>query len=164
MSRLLGFLFGGSMSALRFLRATALVGLMALAVVVSACDETPTSPSDQPFTVTDIKAGTGAIALNGSLLAVHYIGWLYDPARTDGKGGVFDTSRNGSPFVFTLGADEVIEGWDQGLVGMSVGGIRRLIIPPSMAYGAPRSGPLPPYSSLIFEIELLGIGEEPAEE
>jgi FKBP-type peptidyl-prolyl cis-trans isomerase len=114
--------------------------------------------------VTDIKAGTGAIALNGDLLAVHYIGWLYDPVRTDGKGGVFDTSRSGSPFVFTLGAGEVIPGWDQGLVGISVGAVRRLVIPPNLAYDATRTGVIPQYSTLIFEIELLAIGEEPVEE
>ena len=63
------------------------------------------------------QAGTGAIALSGDLLAVHYIGWLYDPLRIERKGGVFDTSRNGSPFVFTLGAEEVIPGWESGWSG-----------------------------------------------
>ena len=142
----------------------AAVALIALAAGASSCGETPTSPSDQPFTVTDVKAGSGAIAVNGSLLAVHYIGWLYNPGVTDGKGGVFDTSRTGTPFVFTLGNNEVITGWDQGLVGMAVGGVRRLVIPPNLAYGAERSGPIPPYSTLIFEVELLGIGQEVTDE
>ena len=103
------------------IRQLTIVSGLVLAAVASGCSSYSTSPSDQPFSVADLKAGTGAIALRGDLLAVHYIGWLYDPARTDGKGGVFDTSRNGSPFIFTLGADEVIPGWEQGMVGMSVG-------------------------------------------
>jgi FKBP-type peptidyl-prolyl cis-trans isomerase FkpA len=148
----------------RIRQLTFVSGLVVLTAVVSSCDSTPTSPTDQPFTVTDIKAGTGAIALNGDLLAVHYIGWMYDPLRTDSKGGVFDTSRSGSAFVFTLGAGDVIPGWDQGMVGMSVGGVRRLVIPPNLAYGNSRTGPIPQYATLIFEIELLGIGEEPAAE
>ena len=140
------------------------LGILVCSVVVSSCDSTPTSPIDQPFSISELKPGTGAIALNGDLLAVHYIGWLYDPARLDNKGGVFDTSRNGAPFVFTLGNREVIDGWDLGLVGMSVGSTRRLIVPPNLAYGSSRNGPLPPYSTLIFEIELLGIGAAPAPE
>ena len=147
------------------IRQLTVVTLIALTAVASSCDSGPTSPSDQPFTVTDVKPGTGAIALNGDLLLVHYIGWLYDPARADGKGGVFDTSRSASgaaPFVFTLGGGEVIPGWELGMVGMSVGGVRRLVIPPNLAYGDSRNGPVPQYSTLIFEIELLGIGEEPA--
>jgi FKBP-type peptidyl-prolyl cis-trans isomerase FkpA len=143
---------------------TVLVGVAALSALVSSCETTPTSPSDQPFTVSDLRTGTGALAVNGDLLAVHYIGWLYDPARNDGKGGVFDTSRNGTPFVFTLGANSVIPGWDQGLVGMRVGGLRRLTVPPNLAYGGERNGPIPQYATLIFEIELLGIGQEPAPE
>jgi len=142
----------------------AIFGLLVLVAASSGCEETPTSPSDQPLTVTDIRPGTGAIALNGNLLSVHYVGWLYDPSRTDGKGGVFDTTRSGTPFTFTLGAEDVIPGWDQGLVGMSVGGLRRLVIPPKLAYGESRVGPIPPYSTLVFEIELLGIGQEPAAE
>lgn len=138
-------------------------GLIALTVFASSCSSDPTSPSDQTLTVTDVRAGTGALAVNGDLLAVHYIGWLYDPDRADGKGGVFDTSRGGTPFVFTLGAREVIDGWDQGMVGMRVGGVRRLLLPPSLAYGSSRAGPIPPYSSLIFEIELMGIGVTPTE-
>jgi FKBP-type peptidyl-prolyl cis-trans isomerase len=140
------------------------LGLLVVSGAVSSCDSTPTSPIDQPFSITEIRPGTGAIALTGDLLAVHYVGWLYDPARLDNKGGVFDTSRNGSPFVMTLGANEVIPGWEAGLVGMSVGSVRRLIIPPNLAYGSSRAGPIPPYSTLIFEIELVAIGEEPAPE
>src|SRR5262245_44421121 len=152
------------MSRVRLRQLAVLLGVLVLSGNVSSCDSTPTSPIDQPFPISELKSGTGAIALNGDLLAVHYIGWLYDPARLDNKGGVFDTSRNGAPFVFTLGSEEVIPGWDLGLVGMSVGGIRRLIIPPNLGYGSERNGPLPPYSTLIFEIELLGIGEEPVSE
>jgi FKBP-type peptidyl-prolyl cis-trans isomerase len=152
------------MNHVRLRQLAVLIGGLVLTGIVSSCDSTPTSPIDQPFSITELKPGTGAIALSGDLLSVHYIGWLYDPIRLDNKGGVFDTSRNGAPFVFTLGAEEVIPGWDAGLVGMSVGSIRRLIVPPNLAYGSSRNGPLPPYSTLIFEIELLGIGQEPTPE
>jgi FKBP-type peptidyl-prolyl cis-trans isomerase len=152
------------MNRVRLRQLPVLIGVLVLSGVVSSCDSTPTSPIDQPFSITEVRPGAGAIALNGDLLAVHYIGWLYDPIRLDNKGGVFDTSRNGAPFVFTLGANEVIPGWEAGLVGMSVGSVRRLTIPPNLAYGSERAGPIPPYSTLIFEVELLAIGVEPVPE
>ena len=143
---------------------TSLSGLIVLTAAISSCDAISTSPSDLPFSAIDIRPGTGALALKDDLLSVHYIGWLYDPTRIDGKGGVFDTSRGGTPFVFTLGAGEVIPGWDLGMAGMSVGGLRRLVIPHELAYGTSRAGPIPQYSTLIFEIELLAIGVEPVPE
>jgi FKBP-type peptidyl-prolyl cis-trans isomerase FkpA len=123
---------------------------------LAGCDDTPTSPTG-PFQTTDLRVGTGATAVPGRVVAVHYIGWLYDASISDQKGAVFDTSRDGAPFAFTLGAGEVIEGWDRGVQGMSVGGLRRLVIPPSLGYGDTRAGPIPPYSTLIFEIELIAV-------
>ena len=129
-----------------------------LAVAVSGCTETPTSPSNvAPFTVTDLRVGTGADAVSGKTLTVNYTGWLYNTSRTDNKGAIFDTSVGGDPFAFLLGVGGVIQGWDQGLTGMRVGGVRRLVIPPSLAYGAARNGVIPPNATLLFEVELLEV-------
>lgn len=131
--------------------------LLALAVV--ACEQTPTSPSNNaPFSTTDLREGTGDGATSGQLLTVHYTGWFYDAAKSDQKGPQFDSSVGGTAFTFTLGASEVISGWDTGMAGMRVGGIRRLVVPPSLAYGSTRNGSIPPNATLLFEIELIQIG------
>lgn len=111
------------------------------------------------FTKTDVKVGEGAEAKSGQTVSVHYTGWLYDPAATDTHGKKFDSSRDrGSPFDFPLGASRVIKGWDQGVVGMKVGGQRTLLIPSDMAYGSRGAGgAIPPNATLIFDVELLGI-------
>ena len=102
--------------------------------------------------VEDLQAGTGAAAKAGDIVEVHYTGWL-----TDGK--KFDSSHDRKqPFSFKLGAGRVIEGWDQGVAGMKVGGKRKLHIPPAMGYGAQGAGGvIPPNADLIFEVELLKI-------
>ncbi len=101
---------------------------------------------------TDIQVGTGAEATEGKTVTVHYTGTL-----TDGK--KFDSSLDrGQPFSFQLGANEVIKGWDQGVTGMKVGGKRKLVIPPELAYGeASPSADIPANSTLVFEIELLDV-------
>ena len=98
-------------------------------------------------------AGNGAVAAAGQKVKVHYTGWL-----TDGK--KFDSSVDrGDPFAFVLGKGQVIQGWDQGVVGMKVGGKRRLTIPPELAYGSKGfPGAIPPNATLVFEVELLGVG------
>ncbi len=105
------------------------------------------------LTASDEVVGTGAEAKAGDTVSVLYTGMLPD-------GSVFDASvRHGNePFTFTLGAGSVIPGWDQGLVGMKEGGKRRLIIPPAMAYGDKDLGVIPPNSTLIFDVELLKVG------
>jgi FKBP-type peptidyl-prolyl cis-trans isomerase FkpA len=129
-----------------------------LAAAAAGCGSSPTTPSSSaPFSQTDVRAGTGTDAVAGKVLTVHYTGWLYDASKTNGKGLQFETSVGGTPFSFTLGFGQVIPGWDQGLPGMKVGGLRRLVIPPSLAYGAVRNGPIPPYASLVFEIELTDV-------
>ena len=92
-------------------------------------------------------------------VVVHYTGWLYDPSKADGRGKKFDSSLDrGSPFSFPLGAGRVIQGWDQGVAGMKVGGKRTLIIPPEMGYGARGAGgAIPPNAALLFEVELLEV-------
>jgi FKBP-type peptidyl-prolyl cis-trans isomerase len=103
--------------------------------------------------IEDIKVGDGAEAVAGQNVTVHYVGTL-----TDGK--KFDSSRDrGQGFAFKLGAGQVIKGWDQGVAGMKVGGLRKLTIPPELAYGDRGfPGAIPPRSTLIFEVELLKAG------
>jgi FKBP-type peptidyl-prolyl cis-trans isomerase FkpA len=108
---------------------------------------------------TDIKQGTGAEALSGKPVLVHYTGWLYDSAAPEGKGSKFDSSRDrGVPFGFFLGSGKVIKGWDEGVVGMKVGGQRRLVIPPQLGYGERGAGGvIPPNATLIFDVELVEV-------
>ncbi len=109
-----------------------------------------------PVAVTDLQSedlvvGTGEEAAAGKRLSMHYVGTLMNGAK-------FDSSRDrGVPFEFTLGAGEVIKGWDQGIAGMKVGGKRKLVIPASLAYGAGTVGAIPPNSTLVFEVELLEV-------
>ena len=127
-------------------------GFLLLAVCAAGCTGEATTPSESPaFSKTDLIVGTGAAAANGNTLTVNYTGWLYDPTHTDFKGLQFDSSN---AFSFVLGNGSVIAGWDQGLVGMNAGGLRRLIIPPSLAYGGSRSGKIPPNAALVFDIAL----------
>jgi len=133
---------------------------LTLLVLTSACgSSSPTSASSTPgYSHTDVRLGTGAEVANGNLLTVVYTGWLYDPTKVDGKGLQFETSRGQDPaFSFTIGTGQVIAGWDQGLIGMKAFGLRRLVLPPSLAYGSGRNGPIPPNSTLVFDIELLSV-------
>jgi FKBP-type peptidyl-prolyl cis-trans isomerase FkpA len=128
--------------------------LLALATV--SCTQTPASPTTTPaFSQTDLTVGTGATAAGGASLTVDYTGWLYDPTKTDSKGLQFDSSIGKSPLSFTLGAGQVIQGWEVGVAGMREGGVRRLVIPPSLAYGDTRKGIVPPNGTLVFDISLL---------
>jgi len=116
--------------------------------------ETPEAPAAGDVTelvIEDIKVGTGAEAVAGSNVTVHYTGWLTD-------GTEFDSSVGGEPFQFPLGAGRVIPGWDQGVAGMKVGGQRRLTIPPALGYGAAGAGGvIPPNATLVFEVELISV-------
>ena len=95
----------------------------------------------------------------GQRAVVQYTGWLYETSAPDKKGREFDSSRHGGePFRFALGAGKVIKGWDQGVVGMKIGGRRRLTIPADLAYGDKGAGSvIPPGATLVFEVELVGI-------
>lgn len=104
--------------------------------------------------IQDIVVGTGAKATQGDAVAVHYVGTLTNGTK-------FDSSRDrGQPFVFVLGAGNVIQGWEIGVPGMKVGGKRKLIIPPQLAYGERGAGDMiPPNATLVFEVELLEVGQ-----
>ncbi|KPF62677.1 peptidylprolyl isomerase [alpha proteobacterium AAP81b] len=106
--------------------------------------------------VIDDKVGTGVEAFPGKLVVVHYTGWLFE---NGGKGKQFDSSRTrNEPFDFPLGAGQVIQGWDEGVAGMKVGGKRTLIIPAQAGYGDNGAGAdIPPGATLIFEIELIDV-------
>jgi FKBP-type peptidyl-prolyl cis-trans isomerase FkpA len=133
--------------------------LAALALVAGCGSDSPTTPilPTAPFSITDLVVGTGAEATAGRTLTVHYTLWIYDPARPDDKGTQIETSVGGSPFSFVLGTGNVIQGWHQGFPGMRVGGQRRLILPPNLAYGSTGNGPIPPNATLVFDVELLAV-------
>jgi FKBP-type peptidyl-prolyl cis-trans isomerase FkpA len=113
--------------------------------------------------IEELAVGQGAEATPGSKVTVHYTGWLYDHAAPGHKGTQFDSSRKDNrPFSFTLGAGQVISGWDQGVTGMRVGGQRRLVIPSSLAYGdSGAGGVIPPKATLVFDVELLDVQAPP---
>ena len=107
----------------------------------------------------DVQGGSGAEAVSGRTVTVHYTGWLYNESSADSKGTKFDSSRDrNEPFSFRLGGGEVIRGWDEGVAGMKVGGRRTLTIPPAMGYGARGAGGvIPPNATLVFDVELLDV-------
>jgi FKBP-type peptidyl-prolyl cis-trans isomerase FkpA len=146
----------------------ALASLITIAATGIALDALAEQPANAPVAptpeaavlVTDLVAGIGEEALPGMIVIVHYTGWLFDAAAKDQRGRKFDSSRDrGQPFSFPLGGGRVIRGWEQGVPGMKVGGTRRLVIPPALAYG-PRgagNGVIPPDATLLFEVELLAV-------
>ena len=112
---------------------------------------TTTTPSG--LIIDEVVVGEGAQAAAGQQVKVHYTGWLTNGTK-------FDSSKDrNDPFVFPLGAGRVIKGWDEGVQGMKVGGKRKLTIPPALGYGARGAGgAIPPNATLVFEVELLGVG------
>jgi FKBP-type peptidyl-prolyl cis-trans isomerase FkpA len=109
--------------------------------------------------IVELKQGTGTEAVSGKAVIVHYTGWLYDSAVADGHGAKFDSSLDRNiPFGFFLGSGKVIKGWDEGIVGMKVGGKRTLVIPPHKAYGERGAGGvIPPNATLLFDVELIEV-------
>lgn len=147
------------------LRPRAALACVALFMGVAACaPKAPPSSANagsvDRLQVVDQVVGTGAVAMAGATVAVHYTGWLYDRSRPEQKGTQFDSSRGGAPFQFELGAGQVIPGWDQGVSGMKVGGKRRLVIPAALAYGdSGAGGVIPPGATLVFDVELVDTGK-----
>ena len=136
----------------------AALALLGASAFVAGCDEsTPTASTPAaPYSQTDVRVGSGAEAMNGRRVAVHYTGWIFDPRQPEQKGRQFDSSVGGEPYNFVLGSRTVIQGFEQGVPGMRVGGLRRLVLPPDMAYGSSGvGGVIPPYATLVFDVELV---------
>lgn len=137
-------------------RSARLAALLAVVATVSACsgDKNPTAPSaNVPFSVTDIRVGTGAEATAGRTATVAYAGWLYSTSAPENKGNQFDAGV----FSFTVGSG-VIPGFSQGVTGMRAGGQRRVVIPPELGYGSGGSPPaIPGNATLVFDIELRSV-------
>lgn len=132
------------------------LGAVALALAAGSCSkDNPTAPSaNVPFSTVDVRVGTGAEATAGRGATVNYSGYLYSATATENKGTPFDAGS----FSFTVGSG-VIPGFSQGVQGMRVGGIRRIIIPPNLGYGnSPPSGSgIPANATLVFQVELLAV-------
>jgi FKBP-type peptidyl-prolyl cis-trans isomerase FkpA len=152
--------FGGTLDAMiAVLRPARLALVLILAATVTGCDfgktssASPTAPdqSNVPYSQTDLTVGTGATASAGTTATVAYGAWLYSDTTADHKGTQVDSSQ----FSFQLGANQVIKGFDQGVAGMKEGGTRRLIVPPSLAYGAQGYQTIPPNAALVFDIALI---------
>jgi len=138
-------------------RALSIGFLSSLIAISAACDfghAAPTVPdqSNVAFSTTDLTVGTGTVAATGSSANVTYSVWLYSDTAQDHKG----TQLQGGTFSFVLGANQVIKGFDQAVAGMAVGGTRRAIVPPALAYGSTGSsdGAIPPNAAMVFEIQL----------
>ena len=139
--------------------------LLSTTLSLAACggDSAPSTPTPPPPTgpatlqIADLAVGSGQEASGSMSVSTHYTVWLYDPAGTDSKGRrVQSSTDSGNPFAFRLGTNAVIPGFEQGVIGMRVGGKRRLIVPPGLAYGSAGAGSIPGNSWLVFEIDLLG--------
>jgi FKBP-type peptidyl-prolyl cis-trans isomerase FkpA len=140
----------------------ALLALVTSLLLAACSDSNPASPTilpGAPYSQTDLIVGTGAAAVSGSRASVFYTLWIYDPSKTENKGTQVQTNVGATPLTFTVGAGAVIPGFDRGVQGMQVGGRRRVIIPPDLAYGSTGSsdGGIPPYATLVFDVDLAGI-------
>jgi FKBP-type peptidyl-prolyl cis-trans isomerase FkpA len=150
-------------------RLFALMLALALPIMAAGCSDGPTTVENTEFAASlgidldamtrtnsglyyqDLTVGTGAVAQAGTRVSVYYRGWLPNGLK-------FDERTSGTPFSFPLGQGYVIAGWDEGVAGMKVGGKRKLVIPPSLGYGSRSQGAIPANSVLVFEVDLLGVG------
>jgi FKBP-type peptidyl-prolyl cis-trans isomerase FkpA len=143
----------------------ALVLVSATAYAQTPATTAPAATAAKPaiaptkLTIVDRKLGEGPAAAANEPVLVHYTGYLFDPSAPLNKGAKFDSSLDRpAPLGFIIGAGRVIKGWDEGITGMKVGGQRTLVIPPDKAYGEKGAGALiPPNSTLVFDVELMGI-------
>jgi FKBP-type peptidyl-prolyl cis-trans isomerase FkpA len=136
--------------------------LVLLLLLVAGCksSNSPTAPTDPsvglnvPFGITDLVVGTGAEAVNGRNVTLQYTLWLYHPTAAENKGRQVQSGT----YSFVLGTGNAIQGWHQGIPGMRVGGRRRLVIPPNLAYGATGAPPdIPGNATILFEVTLLSV-------
>ena len=136
-----------------------LLSLIVSLILLASCGGGTEGTSVTQLIMQDGRVGAGAEAVGGLSVTVHYTGWLYDESQPENKGAKFDSSRDcNEPFSFTLGGGQVIQGWDEGVAGMKVGGQRTLTIPSAMGYGARGAGGMiPPNAALLFDVELLDV-------
>ncbi|QBE63668.1 FKBP-type peptidyl-prolyl cis-trans isomerase [Pseudoduganella lutea] len=138
-----------------------IIATLSCALFLTACggndDDAPVVTPPGAVTKLDLAVGTGIEAVAGDSVTMAYTGWLYDETKAENKGTQFDQRTAANPLTFQLGKGTVIPGWDQGVVGMRVGGKRRLVIPPALGYGAVANGPIPANSTLVFDVEMLAI-------
>ena len=126
----------------------------AVVLDVQLIDVQPLTTDSAPFSITDLRVGTGEVIANGTTASLNFGGWLYDTSQPDNKGFVFDVGG----FSLTVGTGQVLQGFDEGLVGMRVGGERRLVLPPDKAYGSGTPSLLiPPNATLVFDVTLLSV-------
>jgi FKBP-type peptidyl-prolyl cis-trans isomerase len=145
---------------MRVVKLVCSVTLLAASVACGSDTAPVPTPLDVPFSTTDIVVGTGTEAVVGKTVRVYYTGWVYSTGATDNKGSQFDSNTAGPGITFPpIGSGQAIKGWDQGIVGMRVGGKRRIVIPPDLAYGLnpPAGSSIPVNATLIFEVELLSV-------
>ena len=138
----------------------AFVALLTLSACGGGDSSSPASSDSSQVTAlikTDTVVGTGADAVNGKSLSVFYTLYLYSASAADHKGTQLESNVGGNTYTLTLGAGQVIPGWDQGLVGMKEGGKRTLTIPASLAYGSNGNGKVPPNAALVFDISLVTV-------
>jgi FKBP-type peptidyl-prolyl cis-trans isomerase FkpA len=139
--------------------------VVAAALTAGGCNgDSGTSPTilpGAPYSQTDVRVGTGVEATAGRRATVNYTGWIYDPVAAENKGRQFDSSiaAGRTPLMLTVGGGQVIRGFDMGVTGMRVGGMRRVVIPPDLAYGntGSQDGVIPPNATLVFDVELLEV-------
>jgi FKBP-type peptidyl-prolyl cis-trans isomerase FkpA len=139
--------------------AAAMFAIASLSACGGSSDDTPPIPVYSPATLvkTDTLVGTGAAAVTGKAVKVHYTGYLYNTTVADSKGTKFDSSAGKAPYPFIVGSGTVIVGFDQGVNGMKVGGKRTVHIPASLGYGSEGRPNIPPNSGLVFDLELIEV-------
>lgn len=134
-----------------------------IVLAAAACTSDYTAPAPllpgAPFSQTDLRVGDGAQVALGNTVMVNYTGWIYDPTKPENKGTQFDTTSGRDALAIPIATGRVIPGWVMGVPGMRVGGLRRLVIPPDLAYGSAGAGNgiIPPNATLIFDIEVVAI-------
>ena len=135
------------------------VALLALAPLAAACNN-PFKPSQNvnvPFSVVDVTVGTGVEVVPYSTVIVDYAGYLYDASKTNNEGLLIDTTLAKQPITFVVGLGQVLPGFEQGMVGMKLGGFRRITIPPELGYGPFEHYPVPKNATLVFDVSLIGV-------
>ena len=153
-------------SVVNYIRTACLI--VAMAVLAAGCNSDNSNPNDPSqvkieFTVTDLVVGTGNPAVVGNTATVHYTGWLYNGGNPESKGTRFQSSLDpgGMPVVVTIGRLQTLPGFEQGLLGMRVGGKRRVYIPSDLAYGPGGAPPaIPPNAALVFEVEMVSLVQQ----